>query len=145
MMNVAEVVGSHLDKLAEKQDLEKYCVRCGECCHASVIIQTQNGPARITIPELPCKFLEDNNCTVYEDRFKQAPWCQDLYSAAIKGLLSTKVCPYVNTLENYHGAQRLSSEQYEKYKPVILKVVLSAKDHDAFKPEDFERFSRGQK
>ena len=100
---------------------EALCRRCGMSCHFAVPV---NGLA-VVIDALRCKFLARSSdsgsdssagqyhCTIYADRFAQAPWCHTADSALSGGFLAQD-CPYAKGTPGYGGKVRLSSSLYQK-------------------------------
>ncbi len=104
----------HLAVVREQHggDLEKACVHCAACCHASVPI---NGRL-ILVKALRCKFLRvaadgKSQCSVYADRAARAPWCKSL-EIAIDDRLFPDPCPYVRGLDGYEGPAILDEIPY---------------------------------
>ncbi len=105
---------------------EALCRRCGMSCHFAVPV---NGLA-VVIDALRCKFLARSSgsgsdsvagqyhCTIYADRFAQAPWCHTADSALSGGFLAQD-CPYAKGTPGYRGKVRLSSSLYQKVLPAI--------------------------
>ena len=144
-LNNAEEVGKHLDALKQEKGLEDYCVRCGVCCFASVLLVDGQKLVKVSIPELPCKFLERTGprkykCSVYKDRFRKAPWCLDLFKGFLQGVYPDR-CPYVSKMDNYRGTLVLPEERYSAVKNTLRNAI---KEHPegavAFDPKDYERF-----
>ena len=143
-LNSPEEVGQHIDRLKKARDLESYCTGCGDCCHASVRINK----AKITVPELPCKFLmlKSNGqyrCSVYEERFEKAPWCQDLFGGMIEGTYPT-TCNYTKSMDAYAGSVELPDEEYQVVRGFIQKAIALSPDAEktaeCFHPEDYSAF-----
>ena len=109
---------------------EALCRRCGMSCHFAVPV---NGLA-VVIDALRCKFLARSSdsgsdsgsdssagqyhCTIYADRFAQAPWCHTADSALSGGFLAQD-CPYAKGTPGYRGKVRLSASLYQKVLPAI--------------------------
>ena len=83
---------SKLERFKEyytEEELEKFCKRCGKCCHEKTII---NGRVHIFLNN-KCKYLKKDKvyyCSVYETRHKSrqsAPNCFTLEEAIEKNLL----------------------------------------------------------
>jgi uncharacterized cysteine cluster protein YcgN (CxxCxxCC family) len=142
-MNPPSKVKKHLRSLEEIKPLEQYCVRCGDCCHLTVTIRSATEHSdRILVPDLPCKFLVGDgdgrfDCSVYEDRFSLAPWCQNLHRLVESGL-ATDGCPYVEGAAWYRGSKRLSPQLLGYMSPQIKEVVV--KNSAPFRPEDVWEF-----
>lgn len=137
-MNSEQDVDELLLKLGADQDLEEYCHRCGDCCRLS--IKATNPDRRILVRDLPCKFLDPvGNCSVYEDRFAKAPWCQDLRSGMLSGLYPEH-CGYVLDVSWYKGSVSLHDDHLRYLVPYILSAVRSYAA--PFKKADLDAFER---
>jgi len=111
---------------------EAKCERCGVGCHSVVSI---NG-FDVVVEGLYCKYLEDTGegpvqdlgrgrfrCSVYEDRFRLAPWCGHSDYAKTRGWLR-EGCPYAVEVGVTGGKIRLSPKEYDLIWPRILREVL---------------------
>lgn len=105
---------------------EALCQRCGIACHAAVGLLDGR---QVVVEHLACPFLEQEvdgglwSCTVYTERFQQAPWCHHARVAAPLGLLR-EGCLYVSD-SNGKGKQRVSSEEYDRLWPEIAEALLA--------------------
>lgn len=142
--NQPGIIQRHLDRLEKSVgDLESVCSNCGDCCCASINI----GKSIIVVPELPCRFLVIKssgkfNCSVYEERFAKAPWCQDLLSGALTGAYPVS-CNYMKGLSGYNGGIKLTENDYELVRPELQKIIKANQSSElqkAFHKEDVQSF-----
>lgn len=112
-------------------DREDLCRRCGVSCHVAVPVRDGR---TVVVPHLHCRFLAPTvhtddatpapgtpggfGCTVYSDRFAQAPWCHTADDAAPQGFLADD-CPY-GTPPGM-GKQRLPTGELNRLWPEILR------------------------
>jgi hypothetical protein len=109
------------DSVAADDINEDKCRRCGISCHVAV-------PCRdrlVVVPGLHCKFLsqEDDGrfgCTVYADRYAQAPWCHSAAEAAPLGYLADD-CPYGTPAGM--GKIRLPDAEFDTVWPELLRKL----------------------
>jgi uncharacterized protein len=82
----------------EKRVWESLCLQCGKCCYAKYHL----GILVIVDPEKPCKYLDNNKCSVYNERFKVNPSCKKVLSYAlfVNGILPRE-CRYIQLKEGY--------------------------------------------
>ncbi len=114
----------------ETPEHEALCSRCGTSCHYGVPV---NGLS-VIVDDLHCTFLvrtDDGRfaCSVYEDRFRQAPWCATAEEALEQGLLS-QTCGYVAAARAkgplaYRGKTRLHPRLEAKVLPAIRAEILA--------------------
>ncbi len=142
ILNSPESVGHHIERLKKARDLESYCTGCGDCCHASIRINK----SKVMIPELPCKYLvlKSNGqyrCSVYQERFEKAPWCQDLFGGMIQGTYPV-TCNYTKSMGGYAGSVELGDEQYYALREDLQKTIRTAfaEITNCFHPEDYAAF-----
>jgi len=107
-------------------DDEDLCRRCGVSCHLAVPV---NG-LPIAVPGLHCRFLIEPQrgqfaCSVYADRFVQAPWCMTAEDAAPQGFLA-RDCPYALRAEARSGKVRPGPRALEPLMPAILAEIRRA-------------------
>ena len=147
MQNNPDHIRILLEKMAQKYgDLEKICAQCGHCCHYGVRV----GSVRLTVPELPCKFLrKDNTCAVYERRFKEALWCASLTRGLVLGVYPN-TCAYVKLLPGYDGSLWLGDSSKTVHGELQEKLRQDIRQHDgrlpdAILPEDAVAFLKGTK
>jgi len=138
-LNDRQLCKAQLQKLKSDGGLERHCSRCGDCCRLSIVVQGGDGkPSRVLIPELPCKFLKDNKCSVYKDRQEKAPWCQDTLSGLEAGLY-TGGCGYLKGSDKwYNGSQALPADLMEYVLPQVLDCLDSFSD--PLSADDVSRF-----
>ena len=76
---------------------ENLCRRCGRCCYAKVIIETE-----VHYTDIPCAFLDTGSrlCTVYENRFERNPECLTVEEGIALGVFPAD-CPYVAGIAGY--------------------------------------------
>lgn len=134
-MNDPYLVRQHLKNLSGP--LESYCTECGVCCHLSMGITHPTGKDRILIKDLPCRFLSNNKCTVYESRFEKAPWCQDLNSLLSSGL-APKECGYVKNTFWYKGVRVLPDDLIAYLMPKVIEHLMV--DSAPFRKTDVDKF-----
>ncbi len=108
---VGRTDGAHEDK----------CRRCGVSCHIAIPVRDRH----IVVPGMHCKFLAEGTdgkfgCTVYADRFTQAPWCHHADVAAPLGYMADD-CPYGTPAGM--GKTRLSAVEFERTWPEILRKL----------------------
>ncbi len=101
---------------------EDKCRRCGVSCHVAVPI----GKRVIAVPGLHCRFLAEDapgqfSCTVYADRFTQAPWCHHADVASPLGYLAHD-CPYGTP---GRGKERVSDDEFRVLWPHIWRILRS--------------------
>ncbi len=123
---------------------EDRCRRCGISCHVAVPL----GDRAIVVPGLHCRFLAETApgqfaCTVYADRFAQAPWCHHADVASPLGYLAED-CPY--GLPD-RGKRRVSETEFRQLWPHIWRILRSwgvpnFVDHDRFLAELQRRTGR---
>ena len=108
---------------------EDKCRRCGVSCHVAVPLPSRLGDARdraIVVPGLHCKFLAEEApgqfaCTVYADRFTQAPWCHHADVAGPLGYLADD-CPYGMP---DRGKRRVSEAEFREVWPHLWRILRS--------------------
>ena len=105
---------------------ESLCTRCGTSCLFAIDVDD----VPIVIPELRCRFLKRDGdgrhlCSVYEDRFERAPWCETALDALKEGLLGQE-CGYVRALgpRDYVGKRRLTAEQRKTLLPILREALI---------------------
>ena len=104
---------------------EALCRRCGQSCHFAVPV---NG-LPVVVDDLHCRFLERESggkfkCSVYQNRFKMAPWCQTVDHALREGFLAQD-CPYTLKTPGYRGKTRLHPRLLAKVEPEIRNHILA--------------------
>ena len=141
-MTDSQTIKLHLEKLKSTKPLEDYCTQCGECCLAGITYKSKGTETRIQIPQLPCKFLEQEgdtySCGVYENRFEKASWCADL-EAMLAGGYAPDDCPYTEGLEGYSPTKRISAAQYSTLVP-LFRLAISQGLTEAYNDSDLENF-----
>ena len=82
----------------EKKVWESLCHQCGKCCYAKYDL----GILVIVDPEKPCKYLDNNKCSIYHERFKVNPSCRKVisYGLFVNGILPRE-CGYIQLKEGY--------------------------------------------
>lgn len=97
-------------KSLSEPDREAICTNCGLCCFSGVTVNE----TPVIMRALPCRFLAIDQgiskCTVYEDRFAKAAWCQPI-DQAIRHHLVPNECPYVVGIENFGGKAIIHDER----------------------------------
>ncbi len=101
---------------------EDKCRRCGVACHIAVPL----GDRAIVVPGLHCRFLAEESpglfsCTVYGDRFAQAPWCHHADVAGPLGYLAED-CPYGAP---DRGKRRVDEVEFRAMWPHIWRILRS--------------------
>ena len=132
----------YYDKL-EKKNIKKsedLCVKCGACCHCSVLGKS----SRFFVQDLKCKYLTkgvpgNRVCSVYKSRFTDAPWCLSLEKGINNGAFPND-CPYVREMPNYSGPIILPKDEYLKEASPIIKSVLSKGQPEWCSNEDWAKF-----
>jgi hypothetical protein len=100
---------------------EDRCRRCGTSCHIAIPVRERH----VVVPGVHCKFLSEGEdgkfgCTVYADRFTQAPWCHHADVAGPLGYLADD-CPY--GVPAGTGKVRLSEVEFARNWPEILRKL----------------------
>ncbi|MAH47932.1 hypothetical protein CMI37_19075 [Candidatus Pacearchaeota archaeon] len=108
--------------MTDTPEHEAKCQRCGVSCHAAVEIE---GGRQIVLQDLHCVFLGEEDglpaCSVYEGRFKEAPWCLHSSHAARLGALRLG-CSYG---EPGVGKERVTEEEFRLLWPKIVEGLLA--------------------
>lgn len=95
---------------------EEICDGCGKCCEIG-----DTGVA--------CPFLDTNTnrCTVYEDRFKQAPWCSKVMPENTMALYKRRVlprsCAYVRTMKGEPPLEEIPTARLIPYKLADRSII----------------------
>ena len=105
--------------MSEEMSEESKCERCGVSCHFTAQSTAQQ---QVAVWGLHCKFLrrlgEKSECSVYANRFEEAPWCHHSSEAAPKGMLRSD-CPY----SEGPGKTALRGADYDAQWPLLLAQV----------------------
>jgi hypothetical protein len=91
---------------------EAVCRRCGQCCHAKIIVEGE-----VIYSPFPCRYLDEQTrlCTVYERRFEANPDCLTVDEAIRLGALPAD-CPYVRDLPDYvPPRERMTEEEFQAW------------------------------
>jgi uncharacterized cysteine cluster protein YcgN (CxxCxxCC family) len=89
-------------------DWEKLCLRCGQCCHRK--IKTKH--MFIVDPTHVCEHLENNICTIYNDRLQPGK-CIHIKEALEKDLTLPTSCPYTKLKPGYQGFVMPDQETFD--------------------------------
>lgn len=130
--------GTELDEIVQRLDREISplidCTACGNCCKTLMIVVTDQEADRLAgrlqmprdafdgsylekgsqgmmiVNRMPCHFLADNKCTVYEDRFAGCREFPALHVAGFRERLFTTFMHYDRCPIIYNVIERLKQE-----------------------------------
>ncbi len=91
-------------------DFESLCNQCGLCCHAKLSLL--DGTAVIH-PHVTCRYQNsDGICTIYDERLKINPICNQLKSLMDQDYILPEGCPFTNLRPGYKVAKVVSEEEF---------------------------------
>ncbi|MEJ7768537.1 MAG: YkgJ family cysteine cluster protein [Chitinophagaceae bacterium] len=135
---------SHLDELVHRLNVEVSaqidCTQCGNCCRSLIInidpLEThtlsgyldlplqvfkekyveESQQGQLVVNTVPCHFLENNKCTIYEHRFLQCREFPHLHKTGFQKRLQGTLLHYGNC-------------------PIVFNVIEELKAELSFRPE----------
>ena len=94
--------------MADLQDWEAVCQRCGRCCFEKIEFEGE-----IYYTATPCPYLDLDTrlCRVYSERHRLKPDCAPLKPEILKAGMLPQDCPYVAGLPDYRAPRLWPDEE----------------------------------